>query len=117
MHPSEPFRTSASPEEMHYIYVTRASLKTVVAELTGPSKNEDVATGARYRSEYMRCMDRVIEELDITDDHQPKKVSVEEAIQRNWTGAIPLSPTDVKHLASFIRNPDSRAGRNRTKSG
>lgn len=114
MHPLAPFST-ASPQDMQWIFFTRASLRRAVAMLRNQNNVPPPASNEAYASEFMQHMVHVVLSLGITAENQPKKAVVEEAVRDLWKGAVPLSNSDVTSMASMIRLQESRAGRNRLK--
>jgi hypothetical protein len=120
MHPMAPFWSAAPDHEKWWIFITRASFWRVIdierkhAPKAEDESRADEPTG--HRSIYVNHMLRVGNHMQVTPEHQPKKAHLEAKIMELWTDAVPLSGVDVKRMASFIRDPASRAGRNRPKS-
>jgi hypothetical protein len=64
-----------------------------------------------HLSPYLRTMIAVAKRLEVSPANQPKKVSVEAEIVTTWRGAKAPSPTQIASMATFIREPESQAGR------
>lgn len=111
MDPERPFRTNNQPQGMLWIFSTETSMRRAIATVSGG--REAGADGAAYASEYMRHMAVVVSVLGITAEHQPKKTLVETAVRDLWAGPVPLSNSDIKNMAGFIRSQASRAGKNK----
>lgn len=69
-----------------------------------------------YTTSYLDLMQRVIAELGISNDNQPKKENVMEWLRQN-AGEVSLSANHIRHLATFVRLPHSQRGGNRRWSG
>lgn len=114
MHLTQPFNVDTNRHEWQWIFVTRASLKLAVAKIHSRSTSQ-IDDGSVYESELLQHMRKVSKALGMTPESPPKKEVVEEAIVRLWDGNVPLSSSNVKSMASFIRPLASRGGRNTPK--
>jgi hypothetical protein len=58
---------------------------------------------------------RAIEQIGITNDNQPRKKDLEAWFLAQKIKGQPVSGRDAERMASFVRLPESRAGRARKK--
>jgi hypothetical protein len=66
----------------------------------------------------MKAMLAVIKRMGINPENQPLKKAVEVEIAAEWkklAGSRPLSPTEILYMATFVREPESQAGRGAKK--
>lgn len=110
MHPEYPFLTDLHALEHQWIFADATSLQRMLVKIGRDAGTIDTPAGF-FESEYMQCMRDVSTALKITPDNMPKKASVELEIPNHWRGKHPLSPSDIKHMASLIRSEASRGGR------
>lgn len=115
MHPTQPFNVDTNRHEWQWIFFTRASLKLALAKIQSRPTSQ-IDDGPVYESELLQHMRVVSKALGMTAESPPKKEVVEEAIDRLWDENVPLSRSNVKSMASFIRPLASRGGRNAPKS-
>lgn len=110
MHPVHPFVSELPALEYQWIFVDAVSLQRILVKLGRKAGNLNSPTGV-YESEYMRCMRDASAAMKISIDKMPKKALVELEIPNHWRGNDPLSPSDIKHMASLVRSEASRGGR------
>jgi hypothetical protein len=74
---------------------------------TGPGAS------ARYTTPYLDLMQRAIDELRISATSQPKKETVVAWFREQTVDHQPISDNFARHLATFVRLPESQRGGNR----
>jgi hypothetical protein len=67
---------------------------------------------AVYTTPYLELMQQAIAELGISAANQPKKETVMDWFRQN-AGDASLSENHIRHLATFVRLPQSQRGGNR----
>ena len=66
-----------------------------------------------YTTPYLQLMHQAIAGLGISDDNQPKKETVANWFADQKVNGTPLSKNHIRHLATFVRLPNSQKGGNR----
>jgi hypothetical protein len=111
MHPDQPFCSSAPYNEMHWIFVTRKSLKASIIKLKPVEQvASSVFDAEEYVSDYRQHMAKVSRHMNMQPDpkSQPKRADVEKVIRDLWKGTEPLGKVAVKYMATFIRSPECK---------
>lgn len=125
--PSDPFSRDPGGEGAQYvgyayIFVSKASLKV----LENPERhNGEAADQSRALSPhaypdlspYMKALLAVSVNLGISPTNQPKKESLKADITAAWNYPFPLSERILDAMATILREPESQAGKNRTRKG
>jgi hypothetical protein len=98
-----------------WIFVENESLaRSLRARRSNPATQVVARDG--YLSPYLQTMIEVSRALRITPENQPKKQEVEAEIPKHWHDRARLMRSDVKWMATLIRDPASKAGRGRKRS-
>ena len=64
-----------------------------------------------YNSFYMEIMDKVIDDLSITEKNQPSKKSIYYHVLAKYAKKYNLSNNTIQMIASLVLNPESRLGK------
>lgn len=64
-----------------------------------------------YNSLYMEIMDKVIDDLSITEKNQPSKKSIYYHVLAKYAKKYNLSNNTIQMIASLVLNPESRLGK------
>ena len=64
-----------------------------------------------YNSLYMEIMDKVIDDLSITEKNQPSKKSIYYHVLAKYAKQYNLSNNTIQMIASLVLNPESRLGK------
>jgi hypothetical protein len=78
-----------------------------------PEDDEVAGSVGTYTTPYLDLMRRAIEELRISAHSQPKKETVVVWFREQKIDHQPLSENFARHLATFVRLPESQRGGNR----
>jgi hypothetical protein len=108
MNPRDPFSYAFAGDQFEWIFLIRKSFDQY---LLSYSDTKIDAETLPHLSPYLRTMIAVAKRLEVSPANQPKKVSVEAEIVTTWRGAKAPSPTQIASMATFIREPESQAGR------
>ena len=95
------------PTELIYKF-TDASL---LDENDNPIIEEAKQKKIGYNSLYMKIMDKVIDDLSITEKNQPSKKSIYYHVLAKYAKQYNLSNNTIQMIASLILNPESRLGK------
>ncbi len=68
-----------------------------------------------YKSPYQKFMERVIIEVGINENNQPKKTNIIDWIMKNAPRELAISQNKAQMMATFIRNPETEKGGNKKK--
>ncbi len=118
MHPDDLFSPYYITEGGLLIFVDAESLNRTLADLTPKAVEVQAAPlceATEYLSPYVRFMIDVTRRLEFSPENQPKKSQVVAVIREMAAGRIEMSERLIQPMATFLRDPESKLGRNRSR--
>lgn len=111
---SKPFSSKITTHG-RYIFVDRLSLDAALRSLDQALPESAGSEAVPYFSSYLRCMADVSVAMKLTPNDQRKKLELVEEIPKHWKGPGKLSEMDIDKMATFLREPEHKKGRGRSR--
>lgn len=110
--PRNPFGSAISGDHFGWIFLEREDLERFLLSQPFAEKPSGLDF---HLSPYMQTLVTVARKMKITPENQPKIAEIEAELEAAWTGPDPLGTTIRGYMATILREPESRAGRGRSK--
>ncbi len=98
-----------------YIFVDRLSLDAALQSPDQSQPESPASEGTPYFSSYIRCMASVSVAMKLTPNDKRKKSELMDEIPKHWKGPGVLSAVDIDKMATFLREPEYKKGRGRSR--
>ncbi len=106
--------SSSAAANTHWIFIGRGdSFEAMLGETRNKSA-VSIVGGQPHRSIFLKFMLQISDEMQISPEHQPLKKTIEELIDKKWTGEY-LGKNKRGMMATFIREPESQMGKTKKK--
>jgi hypothetical protein len=105
MHPQRPFSTQC---DLHCIFVDRASLAVALMRLKGGYNIESDAVLSTFVSDQILFLLEIATKCRVTADDPASVEAIKARIVQDWPWAGRPGKTELRYMASFVRNRSAR---------
>lgn len=114
MHPEQPFGTSG---ELHFIFVERTSLAVAISRLKTEGGGGNPVDLTAFVSDQISFLLRTAAKCKVSAENPPSVEAIKAQIIQDWPWVGTPGQTELRYMASLVRNRDARTTpRRRTKT-